>query len=174
MSILAQIVIALAIFAGGLATGIKWHAGQDARAELAARELRETDARQQRRINDQAAARQAAQLATINHQLGDARVQIASLSGRPCLDPDTVGLLNAIGEQPMRATAGDSAGAPQAVAPGASHGSGLRITTDTDAAGAIALCRARYAEVAGQLGEILDIEDARHPVGRSAPTETWD
>lgn len=162
MSILAQIVIALAIFAAGTATGIKWHAGQDARAELAARELREADARQQRQLGDAKSTQHLNTLSTINRQLGDARAQIAQLSDRQCLGADTVGLLNATGVEPGRAAASEPAGAPSAAA----TGTGLRYSTERDVAGYIALCRARYAEVASQLNQILDIEEARH---RSAP-----
>lgn len=41
-TILIQLAIAAAVFLGGLATGIKWHAGQDA---LAAQELAQAEAR---------------------------------------------------------------------------------------------------------------------------------
>ena len=159
MSLLAQLVLALAIFAAGGATGIKWQIGVHAQAELAADEIRASDSKRQIRTNDQAATRHAGALASLNTKLGGAREKIATLSGRECLDADTVGLLNDIGDQPVPAAAGDPAGASSAVA----TGTGLRFATDRDTAGFIALCRARYAEVSGQLGRILDIEDARHP-----------
>ncbi len=159
MSILAQIIIALAIFAAGTATGIKWHAGQDARAELAARELREADARQQRALGDRKATEHLTTVARLATQLGDAREHIASLSDDQCLDADTVRVLNAIGADSVRAAAGESAGAPAAAA----TGTGLRFSTEQDTASTIAQCRAAYAKVASQLNQILDIEDARHP-----------
>lgn len=53
MSILAQLVIALAIFAAGGATGIKWHAGQDAIAENKRLELVREQARAMRSIEQQ-------------------------------------------------------------------------------------------------------------------------
>lgn len=160
MSWAAQLVIALALFAGGVATGIKWHAGQDAIAARAADEARQTDARQQRQFNDQAGGKQAAALARINNQLGDARETIAQLSGRDCLGAGTVRVLNDIGGEPLRAAAGQPAGTPAAAA------------TDRDVADQIAICRSRYAEVASQLNQILDIEDRRQArVQTRAPVE---
>lgn len=149
MSWAAQLVIALALFVAGAAMGIKWHAGQDAIAARAADAARQSDARQQRWLNDQASGRHAADLARINHQLGNARETIAQLSGRECLDAGTVRVLNDIGGEPMRAAAGQSEGAPAAAA------------SDRDIADQIAACRSRYAEVASQLNQILDIEDRR-------------
>ena len=158
MSLLAQIVIALAIFAAGAAGGIKWELGVQARAELAVAEVRATDARRQIRVGDQAAANHASELAIINNKLGDARAQIATLSGRECLSAGTVGMLNAIGDQPVPAAAGQPAGETAATA----AGTGIRFSTDRDTASAIAVCRARYAEVSDQLNQVLDIEDARY------------
>lgn len=165
MSILLQLAIALAIFVAGAAGGVKWQLGVDARQELQARELRDSDARQQRGANDKAAGRHAATLATLNTQLGDARARIATLTtGSACLGPDAVSVLNATGLVDGGAAAGQPARTPDAVAPGASHGTGLRrVTTDTDVAGYIAACRTKYAEVSSQLNQILDIEDRRHP-----------
>ena len=156
MSWALQLVLALAIFTTGGAAGIKWHAGVDAQRELAAEALRKSDALQQRKFSDQAAGQHAGAVATLSTQLGNAREKIAKLSGRACLDADTVGVLNAIGGQPVRAAAGNAAGAPQAVA------------TDRDVSAAIAACRAGYGEVASQLNKILDIEDRRHPVSTTA------
>lgn len=63
----AQLAIALAIFVAGGAAGIKWHAGQDAIAELAAAEVRATEARRQIKAADQDAATHARALANINN-----------------------------------------------------------------------------------------------------------
>ncbi|MDB5777904.1 MAG: hypothetical protein JWP93_269 [Polaromonas sp.] len=152
MSWALQLVLALAIFASGGAAGIKWHTGVDAQRELAAEALRKSDALQQRKFSDQASGQHAGAVATLSTQLGNAREKIAKLSGRACLDADTVGVLNAIGGEPVRAAAGNAAGAPKAVA------------TDRDVSRAIAACRAGYGEVASQLNQVLDIEDRRHPV----------
>ena len=151
MSWALRLVLALAIFAAGGAAGIKWHAGIDAQRELAAEALRQSDALQQRKFSDQAAGQHAGAVATLSTQLGNAREKIAKLSGRACLDADTVGVLNAIGGQPVRAAAGNPAREAGAVA------------TDRDVSAAIAACRAGYGEVASQLNQILDIEEWRHP-----------
>jgi len=157
MSLLAQLVIAACIFAAGAAGGIKWHAGQDAIAEIAANKVRTDDAKKQIRVIDKASGDHASALAKINIQLGNAREKIASLSGRECFGDDTAGVLNTIGTEPGPAATGQPAGTATTIA----AGSGLRYSTDRDAAGYIGLCRARYAEVASQLNQILDIEDAR-------------
>lgn len=150
----------LAILAvGSFWAGHQWHAGRVAQAELKAKDHAQDLQRHARRGMDAAAGQHAKTLATLSTQLGDARVQIARLAGRDCLDPRTVGVLNDIGRGGLRAAAGDAEGAP----PAASTGGGLRFTTDRDAASAIAICRAKYAEVSSQVDQILDIEDKRHP-----------
>lgn len=159
MSWTIQLIIAMSIFAAGAAGGVKWHAGQDAIAAQAAAEAVKSDQIQQRKFSDKAAGTHAAALATINNQLGNAREQIANLSGRECFGADTAGMLGTIGAEPGGAAAGEPAGAPTAAA----TGTGLRYSTDRDVAGYIALCRARYGEVTSQLNKILDIEDRRHP-----------
>jgi len=159
MSWAIQAALAAVLFAAGGAAGIKWHAGQDAIAAQQAEAARQSDARQQYLIGDKAATSHARALATVNNQLGAAREKIATLSGRECFGADTAGMLNTIGSEPGPAAASEPAGAP----PAAAAGTGLRFTTDRDAAGYIALCRARYAEVSSQVNQILDIEEARHP-----------
>lgn len=164
-----------AAVAGALAFGGAWQVqawrwgAADAdrmRAEQTAAAARESDARQQRRFADQAAARHAATLATINTQLGDARAHIARLSDRQCLDAGTVRLLNGIGASGLgvRSPAANLAGAPPApAAPAPDDASSY--ATERDTADHIATCRASYAAVADQLNQILDIEDKRHPPG---------
>jgi hypothetical protein len=159
MSWAIQLVIALAIFTAGAAGGVKWHAGQDAIAAQAAAEAVKSDQILQRKFNDKAAGTHAAELATINNQLGNAREQIANLSGRECFDADTAGMLSAVGAEPGRTASGQ----PESTPATAAAGTGFRYSTDRDAAGYIALCRARYAEVESQLNKIMDIEDLRHP-----------
>lgn len=158
MSWAVQAVIATIIFAAGGAVGIKWHAGLDAIAAQKAEEVRQSDARQMAAIAAAAATSHAKALATINDKLGAAREKIASLSGRECFGADTAGVLNTIGAEPVPTPASELAGTPPAPATAADQ----RFTTDRDAAGYIALCRARYAEVASQVNQILDIEEARH------------
>lgn len=146
-------------------------AQQRRQAEDQARELREADARQQRQLVDRKAGEQAAELAGINTQLGDARAHIAKLSNRRCLDAGTVGMLNAIGKPAaglgLRAPAGDPAGAAAAAA-GPADDAAAGYASERDAAEHIGLCRARYAAVSGQLDKILDIEEARD-ARRGAP-----
>jgi hypothetical protein len=159
VSIWIQLVIAAAIFAAGAAGGIRWHVGQDAIAFKAAQAARESDAIQQRRFSDKAAGTHAAALATLNDKLGAAREKIAALSGRECLSSDVASMLSAIGSAPVRTTPGES----ESQATTSASGTGIRFTTDRDAASAIAICRARYAEVSGQLNQVLDIEERRNP-----------
>lgn len=159
MSPLLIVVLAAVIFAAGGAAGIKWHAGLDAIAAKKAQDLRDADARQMTMIADTSAARHAKALATVNDKLGAAREKIALLSGRECFGADTARMLNTIGAEPGPAATREPAGAP----PTPAAGTGLGFTTDRDAAGYIALCRARYAEVASQVNQILDIEEARQP-----------
>lgn len=169
MGLAAKLILALALFAGGFAGGIKWHVGIVAARELQEQQARETDARQQRQFNEREAGQHAASLATLNTQLGDALEQIARLSGRACLDPRTVRMLNATGVVNGPAAAGQPAGEAPPAAAGASDGTGLRYSTDRDVAGYIALCRTRYAEVSDQLNKILDIEDRRYPPAAASP-----
>ena len=130
-------------------------------------QARESDARQQRRFADQAAARHAATLAQLNAQLGDARAHIARLSDRPCLGAGTVGMLNNIGAPAgpgVRTHPGQLAGAPPTPAASALDDASS-YATERDTADHIATCRASYAAVSDQLNQILDIEDKRHPPG---------
>lgn len=160
-----KLIAVAALAAGSFWAGYEWKAGRVAQAELKAADHTQELQRQARRGMDTAAGQHAKTLATINSQLGDAREQIARLAGRDCLDPGTVGVLNDIGHGGLRAAAGE----PADTATAASSGGGLRYSTDRDAASAIAICRARYAEVSSQLDKILDIEDRRHPPPAASP-----
>ena len=153
-----QAVIAALIFAAGGAGGIKWQLGVQAREELAAADLRARDAAKQIKAIDKAATAHVTALANINNQLGNAREKIATLSGRECFGSGTTGVLNDIGGGGLPTPAGQ----PADQAPALASGGGLRYSTDRDAAGAIAICRARYSELSSQVNQILDIEEARH------------
>ena len=159
MSWAVQLVLALAVFAAGGATGIKWQVGVQARAALAAADAHADDARMQIKAGNLAAENHAAALAAINNKLGNAREKIALLSGRECLDARTVGMLNDIGREPVPAAPGEPASAPETLAAGGN----IRFATERDTASAIAVCRASYAEVSSQVNQILDIEDERAP-----------
>lgn len=150
-------VAAGVIFASG-ASGAWWVQSRIADSkELAELQARESDAIQQRKFGDVAATGHAKELATINKQLGNAREKVASLSGRECLDAGTVGMLNAIGGEPVSTPPGQPASAAATIA----VGGGLRFATERDVGRAIATCRAGYAELSSQLNQILDIEDQR-------------
>lgn len=165
----ASALLAAALASGGTYKVMDWreqaHNTKRLKAEQAAEAIAQTDAKQQRKFNDKAAGDHAAQLATLKTQLGDARAHIATLSNRRCLSARTVGLLNNIAPSPpelgVRAPAGQPAGAPQAPAADPADDAGAGYASERDTAGAIAQCRAGYAELAGQLDAILDIEDAR-------------
>lgn len=161
----ATALAAAALFALGTYTGIRWHEGQDAIAAQTSEAARKTDALAQIAAADQAATGHSRALASVNQKLGNAREKIALLSGRECFGSDTARVLNAVGAGHLPADPGHAAGAPAAAAPAADQ----RYTTDRDAAGHIALCRARYAEVASQVNQILDIEAARHPEPKAQP-----
>ena len=162
----AAIAAALAFGAGWQVQAWRWAAadGQRIAQEQVAQQARESDARQQRRFADHAAAQHAQQLATLNTQLGAAHAHIARLSDRQCLAAGTVRMLNNIGASGLgvRTPAANPAGAPPAPAtPAPDDAPGYASERDT--AEHIAICRARYAELSSQLNQILDIEDARHP-----------
>lgn len=152
----ATALVALAVGATGAWRVQEWRWTANTTEQLEAeRQARESDARQQRRFNDQAAGAHARTVATLNTQLGDARAQIALLSDRQCLDAGTVRMLNNIGASGLgvRAPAGEPAGSAAAAAE--------RGASERDTAIHIALCRASYAAVSDQLNKILDIEEAR-------------
>jgi hypothetical protein len=157
-----KLLILVAALIAGFAAGNRYQRGVQAQREIAARDLANSDRLQQRKFADRAAGQQAATVAAISTQLGDAREKIAQLSGRQCLDAGTVGMLNNIGAEPSRAAAGE----PADQAPAAATGGGFRFATERDTAVAIATCRAYYGEVSGQLNQILDIEDRRWPTSR--------
>ena len=163
---LAAALLAAAIAATGAwqVQAWRWGAadGQRIAQEQTARDAAESDARQQRRLADLAAAQHAQQLATLNTQLGAAHAHIARLSDRQCLTAGTVRMLNNIGAGGLgvRTPAANPAGAPPApAAPAPDDAPGYASERDT--AENIALCRASYAEVSDQLNQILDIEDER-------------
>lgn len=141
-------------------------AAQRAEVERIERAARDAQALAQRKFNDQAAAQHAAALARINHQLGDARAHIATLSAdRQCLDAGTVGMLNNIATPTrglgLRATASSPAGTPSAIAAPGAYTPSPGYASERDTAQWIATCRAQYGAVAEQLEQILDVEDKR-------------
>jgi len=154
-----QLVIAIVLVVAGFAGGVKYHAGVIAQRDLQAQQARETDAKQQRQFNDVLGGKHAQAVEKLSDQLGDARAHLARLTARSCLDPESVRVLNATGVLERGAAAGQPARA--ASAPEAAGG--LRWATNVDLGEYIAYCRTQYGKVSGQLNQILDIEDRRHP-----------
>lgn len=152
------LLFAVAVFVAGAAGGVKYQQGVYARAELAAQAARLADREMQRELGSVKALAHAKDLQIIQTQLGAAHAHIAKLSGRACLDADTVRVLNAIGAQPVRTAAVNPDGTP---ATPAANPDQRQYATDADTATALATCRSRYAEVSGQLNKILDIEAGR-------------
>ena len=163
--ILAAVLLAGGLFGAGVWTGDAWRQGRVAVAQVSAHEHANEQQRLQARYAASVATKHAVRVRTLNRQLETAHARIAQLYGRDCLDPGTVGVLNDIGGADVRTAAGEPDGAAGAAAGDRGNGvagAGLRFSTNRDVAGALALCRARYAEVAGQVNAILDIEEARH------------
>lgn len=165
---LATALVAAALaFAGGWRVQDWRYGAKEAQrldAERIERDKQDQQAEADRDFNQTRAGLHAAALAGLNTQLGDARAHIATLSAtRACLGAGTVGLLNGIGKPAglsLRAPAGQLDGAAAAAA-GPEIDATPGYASERDTAEHIAVCRARYAEVAGQLGQILDIEERR-------------
>lgn len=144
----------------------RWGAKEAARldAERIERDEQDRQAEADRDFNQTRAGLHAAALAGLNTQLGDARAHIATLSAtRACLGAGTVGLLNGIGKPSglaLRAPAGQLDGAA-ATAAGPEIDAPPGYASERDTAEHIAVCRARYAEVADRLDKIIDIEERR-------------
>ena len=150
LALAALAAVASATF--GFFGGVQWQQGKEAIALVEAR----NKLREQGRAADITATNHAAEVTRLNLKLGSTRAQLFSLSsGRDCLSGRAVRLLN--NPSPLLpATAGESAGAPEAAA------------TDRDVGDALAICRASYERVSAQLNAILDIEDSRHRLGGGA------
>ena len=163
-------VVAAAVASAGTWRVQEWRWGEKEANRLAAErvadEARQSDAKQQRQLNDTASGRHAATVAALNNKLGDARAQIATLSAdRQCLDARTVGMLNNLGTASslgLRTPASESAGAAAAAAtPQADSATSTGYASERDTADWIAICRTRHDELASQVNQILDIEDRR-------------
>lgn len=100
MSISVQLIIALAIFVGGLATGIKWHAGQDAIAAESARAEQERDRLRRIERNDVAAVGHEADKTNLRTEFLTITQEVERVTERPvyrdmCFDADGVRIVNA-------------------------------------------------------------------------------
>lgn len=149
-----QIISIVFVIGGllGLLGGWEWRDSAYAKTELRAQQERERAQKAMEAQQDSVSLAYATRVSELAQNLGDARVKLNTLtSGKPCLSPGAVGLLNAIGPAvPVHTTAGQPASAPATTA------------TDRDVADALAICRSGYARLSEQVNSILDIEDARH------------
>lgn len=149
----------LGVFLLGMWLGYQWHAGIAARTQIQARQTAEKNRQVMQDMADQRAMGHAEQISKLSKQLGAAHARISQLTRRDCLDPGTVGMLNAIGTA-LPAAASQSE--DQATTIASNPGHGLRFSTNADLAQQIAVCRTAHAELTDQLNAILDIEEARH------------
>lgn len=149
----------LGVFLLGVCLGYQWHTGIAAKAQIEAQAAAEKSRRVIQDMADQRAIGHAERIRTLNKQLGAAHARISQLTRRDCLDPGTVGMLNAIGTT-LPATASQSSDSAPAAASNSGHG--LRFSTNQDLAEQIAICRTAHSELADQLNAILDIEEAKH------------
>ena len=101
MSWALQLVLALAIFAGGGAAGIKWHAGIDAQRELAAHEAQAKETQKKLALGDKAAAGHEADKAQIRTQIKTIYQEVERVVEKPvyrdtvCFDDDGLRLIRA-------------------------------------------------------------------------------
>ncbi len=122
MSAVARLVLALALFAGGFAGGIKWHAGIVAERELQAQELRREKARNDRKAVDVAASGHEKDKVQIRTEFLTITEEVERVVEKPfyvaseqCLDDDGLRqLATAIGprgaaSEPARAVPGSGA-----------------------------------------------------------------
>lgn len=98
-TLLIQIAIAAGIFLGGLATGIKWHAGQDAIAENARQVNQRAVERLQRQNTDTAAERHEKSKAQIEVRYETITKEVRHVVEKPvyrniCLDDDGLRVLS--------------------------------------------------------------------------------
>ena len=157
--------------------GQRWQARYDREAldrvgkEVLAAAAAEAWRAAEREQADAAAAAHAAELVSINKQLGGARAHIEKLSDRQCLGAGTVRVLNRIaadsaGVGDVRAAAGDPSGAAPTPSPAAHDAAHDEYASERDVSEFIAVCRAQYGEVSSRLNQVLDIEEARQAGGK--------
>ena len=156
-----KLLFVVAAFFAGVLIGIDYHQGKVAEDKLEAVNDSVEMSRLARQMMDAHALTHAKTIRNLSTQLGDARAKIAQLQSRDCLDPGTVGMLNAIGVPADGPTASQPQGQAGAPASNKGDGVGLRYSTNRDLADALAICRAGYEGLASQLNQILDIEDRR-------------
>lgn len=150
--ILAATIAAIALFLSGLGVGIKWEAGRNAEALLQAQRDFEIKYRQEVDHGNALAAQVEGAKRNIQIRTVEVVKRIPDVTtGRPCLGPDAISLLNGTGKPTLRETArqpaGESAGTPAA--------------SDRDVAGWIATADDQYDQCASQLNALIEFEGQR-------------
>ena len=105
MSIAAKLVLLIAVFVGGFAAGVKWHAGQDAIKENARQVNQRAMERLQRQNSNTAAVAHESDKVRIETEYRDVIKEVQRVVEKPvyrnvCLDPDG---LSVIGDALARA-----------------------------------------------------------------------
>ena len=105
MSIAAKLVLLIAVFVGGFAAGVKWHAGQDAIKENARQVNQRATERLQRQNSNTAAVAHESDKVRIETEYRDVIKEVQRVVEKPvyrnvCLDPDG---LSVIGDALARA-----------------------------------------------------------------------
>lgn len=137
MTLWLQGAILAAVFALGAWGGIRWHQGQDAIAEVAAREARESDERQQRRNADKAAVKHESDKARIRTEIRTVLQEVDRVVEKPvyrdgvCWDADGLRIVAESISGPRTTSSEPAAAVPRLAAPsgwlgrlGAALGSG--------------------------------------------------
>ena len=105
MSIAAKLVLLIAVFVGGFAAGVKWHAGQDAIKENTRQVNQRATERLQRQNSNTAAVAHESDKVRIETEYRDVIKEVQRVVEKPvyrnvCLDPDG---LSVIGDALARA-----------------------------------------------------------------------
>lgn len=156
-------VNAYAVFALiAIASVLSFFAGEGAKereqlkAEQQAAERRVQKEREYRKKGEE----HDALVGTLTAQRDEARAQLASATtGRHCLEPRAVRVLNAAGRVPSPSE--QPARAPKAPERPESERSEEAFATDRDVSEALLECRVEYGKISDQLNTIIDIELSR-------------
>lgn len=149
--VLIAVASTLAFFAGEGAQERK-----QLRVQRQADELREQQEREYRKKGEE----HDALVGTLTAQRDEARAQLASATtGRHCLEPRAVRVLNAAGRVPSPSE--QPARAPKAPERPESERNEEAFATDRDVSEALLECRVEYGKISDQLNTIIDIELSR-------------
>ena len=148
-----------------IASTLSFFAGQGAKereqlkAEKQASEQRERKEREYRKRGEE----HDALVGTLTAQRDEARAQLASATtGRRCLEPRAVRVLNDAGRVPEAAKQPvDTPKAAERPGDERDEPAGETFATDRDVSEAILECRVEYGKISDQLNSIIDIELSR-------------